>query len=791
MKSVYNKLKMNYFRVISLILCFSLLITCMEISVFSIDNERKNHLNEWLVEVAWNGTDLDEYTITSEENEKLRPKMVIKYYASQAERDYSPGEVKFTMGGLDDIERNNTIAASTTMEKTDSKWELIESGNHNEYVFANRVEIKRGESLSGGFEIMWEFQSREAYNGYSKTITPVFSVKNTNDEFESITLPDLTFNYHSERDFYYLNIETKNITSEEYEDVMGIGSDGQPTEYERDTWYKETIKFNPQIRARGADVSELFVAVKVIDSDDPETGNEIPQSAYEDVQVLRNNGSRTTLQAYDLYEITHQESDRNKTVYGYYEFTDRIGDLSNDEYVFYLGYPYEDNSGAYISTFDNKYTYVKSYLSVLYKDETDYIRLNSHMLEHENIVASAIKKNEYYGFSYRGGEYSHYQYNDLYEIVDMKDKGGDHKAPPQFSKLISAQVYMSKTIYFDLEMNARREYTSSSSSTRTNVIHSTSTGAGTNSVNVSAAEPPVGRNEGVYLEEGIDRLSVELEDGSLRRLQTDEYDISVITVPKDEYNRKYKIFVTDTPDIPYEDYEYFDEGETNSEKTFMLPREKYCGFYVKMEDVNGTYTKIASVGIRFHLRDDMSPAIDPNGKLISFSFFRVLYTDENDGQEKLYTQVEQGDYKGEYTQTIAADDMATQGEYVYRRYSNVFLREPIVHLTSRTMTTDIEREEGEEYIKAIDDIYGGGYTFLVSTDGEVVADIVGDLRKFSIHTLLPKELVPNEDLSEIRYNSTDVLEGIKVDGKVLLAAEIPGVEYALRPVFYTGAGYGA
>ena len=43
-----------------------------------------------------------------------------------------------------------------------------------------------------------------------------------------------------------------------------------------------------------------------------------------------------------------------------------------------------------------------------------------------------------------------------------------------------------------------------------------------------------------------------------------------------------------------------------------------------LEDVKGTYTQISTVGVRFHLRSSGMPmAIDPNGKLISFSFFRV------------------------------------------------------------------------------------------------------------------------------------------------------------------------
>ncbi len=756
MKNVYSKMRKHYTRIVSVILCLTFILSYVNINVFSADDERSNRLNEWVVEVTWDNSDTTNYSITSSEDETLRPKMVLKYYATQADRDYLPGEVRFTIGGIDDIERERTISATTTMEKSDSKWEMLETGAFNEYTFTNRVEIKRGDSLSGGFEIMWEFESRDSYNNYTKTIAPVFSAKNDQGLFDSITLPDLNFSYRSERDFYYLNIESKNITSDEYEDVMAIGSDGSASPYERYTWHNETVKFNPQIKARGANLSDFFVCLKITDTDDPDTGNEIPAESYKDVQVLRNDGTRTTLKAYNLYDITHQESDRNKTVYGFYEFTDKAGDISNDDYIFYLGYPYEDESGQYIPTFDNHYIHVKCYLNILYKDDTEYVTLNNDTVENEKIVADAVKRNEYYGFAYRGGTYSHYQYNNRYEIVDMENKGGDHRPPAQFDKLVSAELYKNKIVNFDLEMNAKRLYSNSGAKANNS-----------KSAKNDDAVPPVDRDEGVYLLQGIDRLAVELEDGTLSRLSKDEYDISIITVPKDKYNRNYKIYVTETPDVPYENYVYFGEGVTSADKTFSLPRDKYCGFYVKMEDVNGTYQQITTAGVRFHLNSRRSPKINPNGKVISFSFFRVHYIDKTDGSEKLYFQVLKDDYKGEYTQTIAADDLRTQGEYVYRRYSNVYLREPIVHLSSFTYTTDIEREEGEEYVKAIDDVYGGGYAFLVSTDGQVLADTNGDLRKFSIHTLLPEELKPNEDLSEIQYNSSGILERIRVDGEVI------------------------
>lgn len=758
MKINHNKLRNYFFRLVSVILCLSILVTVMDFSVFSLNNERKNSLHEWFLEVTWDNDDKYNYSVTSGENETIRPKMKIKYYASQAETDYQPGDVRITVSGLDDIERNNTIIGSTTTENSDSKWVLLESTNYNEYVFANKYEIHKNDSLSGGFEIMWEYKSRDAYNGYSTTISPEFSIKNSLGNTESITLPDLTYAYHSERDYYYLNIESQNIQADEYEAVMGIDNSGAPSVYENYVWHREVIKFYPQERARGTDFADFFVAVKVLDSDDPATGNEVAVSSYSGVQVLRNDGTRTNLQAYNLYDITHRESDRSKTVYGYYEFTDHIGELSNDDYILYLGFPYQDTSGNYISTFDSKYIYVDGYLNAQYKDESDYIRLNSVLLQNENIFASTVKINEYYGFRYSGGVYSHYQYNNDYEVVDMNNKAGEHRPPATALRLVASEVYKKKVVYFNLEMNARRVYSTGSSSS-SETIRTTSSGAAPGDVILP-------RDEGVFLEQGIDRISVELEDGSIRRLLKDEYDITSVTVPMDEYERSYKLYVSETPDLDYDLYDLFGQGNTRTEKTFNLPSGKYCAFYVKMEDVNGTYFQVSNAGISFHLRENMTPKIDPNGKIISFSFFRVMYTDPNDGQEKKLQNITRDDYIGDYSLTIADDDMRTQGEYLYRRYSNVFLRLPVLNLISATQTTEIEREEGEEYIKQIDDLYGGGYAFLVSSYGSVVADIVGDLKKFSVHTLLPEELVPADGLSGIQYSSTGILEGIKVSGLV-------------------------
>lgn len=782
---IYKKIKYNIKKVIAVMLCLSIMITCVNIIAYATGGV--NRLGDWSVQTLWDNYDTMNYVVTSSTDETIRPKMVFKYYAAKATADYAPGDVKITIDGIDDIGRATMISAKTTTNSNDSKWDLIESET-GKYVFANRNQINREDSLSGGFEIMWEFSSREAKNGYSKAITPVFSVKNSGGTYDSINLPDLKFSYYSERDWYILNVDTDKIKSEEYERVAGIGNSGETTKYENYTWYSNTIRFNPQTKARGANISDFFVAIKVVDIS---TGNEIPQSYYSEITVLKENGARVnTLGLYDLDSITGLASDKGRKVFGYYEFQDKRGDLSNDEYIFYVGYPSKNNDGTHDGRFDAKGITTAGYLNILYYDDDDYVRLSSGTLDKEKIEDDDYQENHSYSFSYRGSTYGHYKNNGTYEK-------SDHTMPPNSRKLLSSEIYNDKIVYYNLVLVAHRQYTESgtdyengtvsygstslsSSSTGNGLLKSKSTSTGTDTIVDTGS-----RTRGANLVVGDDRLAIELEQGQLRRLEKEEYDIASVTITKDEYNTSYEVYATETPDLDYDNvktsgdtkeaYVLVGTGNTTVDKSFNFPKNKYCSFFIKMKDIKGEYLKNIKVGIRFHVSDEITytdnsgntvtyPPINPEGKIANFSFFRVFRVDD-DGNERYSMTILDTDYVGDYAyDVIRLDDHKYQNENIYRMYSNVYLREPETRLTSNTVISN--GQDNSEFVKAIDTVYGGGYTFPVTSGGTISSDSTGSLNKFSIHTLLPEELKPRDDLSEVRYGSgsDDVIPGVTLEG---------------------------
>ena len=802
-KRLYRK-KRIIIRMIAMILCAAILCASTDFSSIGdmfVKAAGKNTLNEWIVEAVWDNYDSKNYEMTSSYNETLRPKMIFKYFLPKAEKDYAVGDVRFRINGIDDIGRNGLFPAKTTVNQSDTKWMLDERVPAGEYLFYNKYEIKQGEALSGGFEIMWEFDSRSGLNGYQKTIVPVFSVNDGTGNYNSIDMPELTFEYNSVRDYYYLDLNTDKITSKEYQKVNGIGPDGNPTPYEKYAWYNETLKFNPQTKARGVSLSDLFVAVKVTD---PDTHVEIAQSEYSRIEVLRNDGKRVHLTKYNnLMEITNRPEDNNVSVWGYFEFRNHTGDLSNNDYVFYLGYPNISSENVFDPVFDGKSADVKVYLNALYKDEDEYITMrNYNSSAGELVFAESENIKENYSFEYGPGTYYHEKKNQFYEKSDHTQPDSDT------TRLLADKAYSDGIVDFILNIHGGENYTYSSAASKT-TKHTTSSSA------------QYDREKGFCAIQGDDWLAVETESGRYRRLEADEYNIATVTVPADKYKLEYDVFAATELNTRLENYELVGTGKTDRENVFPLEKKKrYCAFYVKFYGIKGEYDQKTKVGIRFHIRNDVTytdpvtneevmwPKPKLSGNIANFSFFRMYNMEDvrtaSIENSNMTFIVDADDYYGTYAiDNILPNDMILYNDpsldesdpkskgYIYRKFSNVFMRESVTLLYSNTVTND--GESSDTYIKKIDDDYGGGAAFTISTSGSIRGEVDAQMKKFSIHTLLPPDLKPQSDLSEIRYGSgeNDVLEGIKLsgfaldaDGNEITVEQLEDhVEYDVREIF--------
>jgi hypothetical protein len=757
-KETMKQIKVFLRRGIALLLSLIMLCTGMDLTAFSsfaagvsdssTGTNYANTLEGWHVSTLWSSTLTTDCTWNSVKREEPKQfTLQTTYRIEHPTRDYQPGEIVFRIPGIGNANRDCLVGAYSISahEKSDhdrasddDEWEYEWDQASDTYIFYNLFEVKQGVSTSGGFEIVFNLNSRDTENGYYQSKSPTFTL-NGDDGATTITMPPLTFSYSSIRDLYYLTL-TKSISGDEKESLDDAY-----------IWKKYRTVFSLTEKSRGLYKSSYYVDITL-----PAGMSE------EDVSVLSLSGNS--------YPITKTQDENGKTVYRFYPFEERYGDVStynynNNEY-FYLGIK-KERIGQVIS--------LHGHYDRMYKDEQTWV--TTSLGDNDNVDVYDSFTLEDYGFHYEGYIYSVDKWtNGGYERQNTID---DHEAPEDPNRLLSSRLYENELVEFNVQGGARRDYGTGSSGTvisrignaqqatdtpaiedHTGMTHAqiygTTAYGGNTSDNSEIAE------DGVYsMVLGDERMTIELSDGSARELRDDEYDIAYVTMPATSGTYySYDVFGMNAKDNPSASNgtSYFDSfvclasSNTSSTRTFRLPAG-YTNVFVRINGITGSFYYTARFKMRFHVENlEGEKEIDPDGKIVNFSYLRAPHTDAN-GKDKNDTHVKSSDYDDGYCQNVlAGKDLANYGEYLMRDWSCVWLRSAITELSA---SAAIEGDDGSA---------SNGYDVTITAAGTIKGDTEGPLNRFSLYSKIPDGF--QFDIDELNLTFSGIgyyLDGTRAD----------------------------
>ncbi len=660
-------------------------------------------LGGWKVDCYWSDITYD-YVWDSSVDEYRRPKLIFTYRLESSVRDYAPGSIKVGIPGIGSADRTAIKpAAGLPTEDEDSEWDVIWDQDRDIYTFTNRFEVKEGESVNGGFEIIWELKSRDTENGYEQKRSPTFTV----DSEGSITLRPLGFSFTSTRDRYVLAATADSLSSS----VSGLADDH--------VWYEISTDFDKKWLARGLYSSSCRVNVTIPDD-----------LSADDIILLSSSG-----EGMNVTENPDGELE-------FYLFKDRKGNLGSESYMFsqsfIIGFDREKTEGQKVT--------VREHLDRLYLDESEWIK---EALEDEVVDTDLDFFLQSYDFGYNGLIYDHDLWNEKYENFNRPPDyywygNGDeysHMEPPEYDqRLCATDLYNGTVVEFTLRGSAAKDFAPSDlprlcASPSDMALYEASPSEMEYIFLNDTASPSVLRaavSDGYSLVLGDDKLAVYLKDGSIRPLDDEEYDLDYVRVPSGEEGYEYEIYGASSADLPFEGYRLLKSSDMSAGRMFALPRGIKAVF-VRINGIKGNFETDIKLGVRLNLdwqkeqekREEIR--IDHENRLVNFSFFRALSLD-GQNVERNDCVVTAGDYGGTYGEELAARDMDLYGEYLLRDYSNVWLRDSAVTLKAGVSLASFESNRED------------GYLSRVVANGTITADEPGELTRFSLYTVLPDGL---------------------------------------------------
>lgn len=676
-----------------------------------------NFLDGWSVECVW--SDLNaEYEWNAAEDEGRQPKLMFTYHMEHAGRDYPAGSLSVSIPGIGGAVRAQVVKASkVAADREDSEWEYTWDQKQDVYIFTNLFEVKEGQSLSGGFELMWTLKARDCTDGYEQSRSPVFSVEGAG----AVTLEPLSYRFHSVRDRYRIAWSRSRLTSQQTETA--------DPDY---VWYEYQTRFDADRHARGIYRSGYAVRVLLPDGAD-----------YGAVKVCKD--GRTC-------GLT-RDAEGNWCLY---PFRDRRGDLSTESgcytAVFQIGFLKDTLNGQRISLF--------GHLDRMYQDEAFW---TVEAGENEVVDVEDSVTVEEYGFTYAGYTYQIGKYNQNYE------SSANHSEPADYTDRLNAvSLYTGQVVEFILQGSAKRRYTelsgrlarglASPSNMSLASLSDISLASPSNEVVASPSDQTVAADpdeiELTGIDEdmaydlilGDDRLAVYQSSGELRPLEDEEYDIVYVTVPADSQNYEYQIYGGQTQDMDFAEYELIGTGSTGEKKSFLLP-EGCKAVFVRVNGTVGNRIIRAAVGIRFHFdweAEQMKAEgerIDQEGRVVNFACLRASHK-EADQTEVRDNVVGPESYVEIYGEELAERDWLTYGEYQQRSYSNVWLRSPVTEVKVQALLHDFWRKGKDRFETTI------------SAMGTVRADENGPLERFSLYAVLPDGLYQDLVNDDIRFSGS-------------------------------------
>lgn len=710
-------------------------LTALAAGTDNKDASYANTLAGWSVESVWSRTpDKNEASNTYEwhatYDQTMQPKVKTTYRLENPKHDYPAGSLEFTVPGIGTAYRASIMEADYTgkSKPEESEWNVTWDKMTDVYTFTNKFEVKAGTSVSGGFEIIWTMNARDCINDFSQEKSTTFSVTEDGTK-KSITLPPIKYAFTSTTDNYRIEMTGRRLTGEEYDEV----------DHDHYIWYYVQTAFFTDWLSRALYKSSYRISVP------------LPSGATEaDVAAKTVSGTPYTIKKFD------------DGTYGFYPFENKYGNIGSKYYTerqgFYIGFKKGLLDGTDVT--------INGHLDRLYNDESTWKKTGDANNIVDDSVSFAVAD---YSFGHSGFVYNLEKWtNGGYE---RNNNINDHNEPSnKVDRLNSTLLYQDKIVDFSLQGEAHRNYSAgrsavaAASETMDSEVTSSderisdalngitrsikkavrraaaTTGhLTTGAPNTSDVSKVTDKYDMII---GDDKMSIELQNGTIRNLTDDEYDFTYVTVPSDKYGYDYEVFgaKAQDPETPknsatkfvqsyFDTFEKIGTGNTRTESTIRIP-DGYKSVFVRINNITGTYVKSpVHFGVKFHLDEEKEAKkatgerINPDGKIVNFGYFRATYVDGD--VERNDCGLAEKNYSGSYGKVLANRDITTYGEYLLRDYSHIWLRSSVTSIESRTSISSFSKNSNI------------GRSATVYSAGEIIADNEGPLQKFSLYTILP------------------------------------------------------
>ena len=710
-------------------------LTALAAGTDNKDASYANTLAGWSVESVWSRTpDKNEASNTYEwhatYDQTMQPKVKTTYRLENPKHDYPAGSLEFTVPGIGTAYRASIMEADYTgkSKPEESEWNVTWDKMTDVYTFTNKFEVKAGTSVSGGFEIIWTMNARDCINDFSQEKSTTFSVTEDGTK-KSITLPPIKYAFTSTTDNYRIEMTGRRLTGAEYDEV----------DHDHYIWYYVQTAFFTDWLSRALYKSSYRISVP------------LPSGATEaDVAAKTVSGTPYTIKKFD------------DGTYGFYPFENKYGNIGSKYYTerqgFYIGFKKGLLDGTNVT--------INGHLDRLYNDESTWKKTGDANNIVDGSVSFAVAD---YSFGHSGFVYNLEKWtNGGYERSNNYD---DHNEPSnKVDRLNSTLLYQDKIVDFSLQGEAHRNYSAgrsavaAASETMDSEVTSSderisdalngitrsikkavrraaaTTGhLTTGAPNTSDVSKVTDKYDMII---GDDKMSIELQNGTIRNLTDDEYDFTYVTIPSDKYGYDYEVFgaKAQDPATPknsatkfvqsyFDTFEKIGTGNTRTESTIRIP-DGYKSVFVRINNITGSYVKSpVHFGVKFHLDEEKEAKkatgerINPDGKIVNFGYFRATYVDGD--VERNDCGLTEKNYGGSYGKVLANRDITTYGEYLLRDYSHIWLRSSVTSIESSTSISSFSKNSNI------------GRSATVYSAGEIIADNEGPLQKFSLYTILP------------------------------------------------------
>ena len=752
-------MKKNVFRKgLSVFLAFLMIFTLLPSNFVSVSINAaptySNYLDGWRVAVAWSTLSTD-YIWNANRSEMRQPKIYVTFNIDNATRDYEPGQLKFTIPGVDDAYRGGTLKAQDiAADKADSEWSYIYNETTSTYTFTNNFKVEAGSSHNGGFEFMWTFNSRSNTDGFIWTGTPIFSISGTINE--SIELPPLTYQFTSERDRYRIYLTKTDLSASEW------------GESDRDyTWYNIEHRIEGDWLSRGLYRSDYFVYF------------DLPEGCTKDDIIVQYGGKTITL----------VENVDGKP--GFYLWDDKSGDIISQ---YNTTYRTTMVVGFLKDKFEGKELIIHSHLDRLYNDEKEWVTTATPGTN--EIVDRELKITvESYSFSYDGHTYS------IEKRAPYSYYNWGKSAPTNYrDRLNASNIYSGKIVEFSLYGSAKRDYYKGYNLNGHFITPLNNSFMDTDSYDLSDEEViaiPTGIQYGdIYnsknitskakefklnnintfadlmnidsdiaptsisgIEEngkydmlyGDDKLAIVLESGAIRELSDEEYNIDYIRVPYIG-NYTYEIWAADTQNKNFNEYELIGTYNGSVSRTIRTTGQGYKVAFVRVKDIVGNFSTWVYFGIEFNLNwNEVQESGDPpnhEGNIVNFNYLRALYNTGDEDNPNWHDDIlDVKSYGGSYGSKLQERDIEWYGSKLFRDYADVYLRTSTTNLETSVTLGDTSLIKGSADRKGT-----------ISATGSVIADEEGSLKKFSLYVIIPEGMITDFDMDEISVTGSGLFE---------------------------------